>query len=314
MISARRAALICIVALLAASFLPVQHVRAQAFAKGDVWVYSVTDTSPNMTLTGTTTTSYIGTGSVSVNGTTFRVYIIDFNTSLEGNGSGINTEFMVFDRAYYTVSTLDLLKDDYWSNLTQVNLSTGSVVTSVHTHNVTTVFPPGGYGIWPSSLSGGEAWNISYPSSSTETRTDGGASSTTSSFVNETLMYRYDGMETVTVPAGTFSCVVLNETSSEWTETLWQSDVAGSQAKIVQHTNNGETTTWILESYSYSRGASRNPLPYYAVGAGVAVVGVALVVFLLWRQRRKQSPSAEGLDSGIGIDPDVPHDPWRPHQ
>ncbi len=313
MTSFRREALFLAIAILAVSILPAQGANAQGFSKGDVWVYSVVDTSSVMTLEGTATTSYVGMGSVTVNGTVFKVYIIDFNTSLEGNDSGTNTEIKVSERAYYTVSNLDLVKDDYWGNLTQVNLSSGSIVGDVQTHNVTTIFPPGGFGSWPSTLTLGETWTIAYPTSSTETRGGSGGSGTITSFFNETVVYTYDGTESVTVPAGTFSCLVLNESSSDSTQTLWQSDVAGSQARIVQRSNSGETTTWELVEYSYMKGASRTPVAYYAIGASVAVLAVAIVALMLWRQRKKQNPVEEG-PSQTGIHPDVPRDPWRPLQ
>ncbi len=305
-----------VIVILAASSLPIHGAVAQDFSKGDFWTYRVTDILADLTLSGRTTVSYNGTGSVTVNGTDFDVYIVDFDTFLEGNSSSSNLSMTITasERAYYTVETLDLAKDDYVSNTTTFDLSTGSFLQYTQTHNITTIFPPGGYGSWPSDLTVGETWAISYPSSSKVDLKWSGGSNEISSFVNETITYRFAGTGNFTVPAGTFNCIVLTESTPDWTQTSWQSPVAGSQVKIVYQSNSGETTTWLLESYSYARGASRTPGPFYAAGAAAAVLGVAVVALLLWPRGRKGASSEEETQHGTGIHPDVPHDPWRPYQ
>ena len=283
------------------AFIPALHAKGLDFSKGDEWTYDVTDSYGPLTMVGTMRTSYAGTDTISVNDTTYRVYVVDFNTTMTGEAvlvyTTVSSTVAIDERAYYTVDHMDIIKDVYdWRSHTETTLNGSTSDSSVHEHNVTTFIPPGGFGNWPTSIEVGETWEIAYPSTSVATIDEDGNTSSLVYSQNETISYRYDGTTDISTPAGQFQCQVIDETSSGWSQTSWQSDVAGAVAKLVQRSDSGETVTWLLKTYTYSRGVSKDPAIFYGVGAITAAAGIALVVLVLWRQKRKPTQFTTGLE------------------
>lgn len=294
--SVRRLTL-CFVVVLALMLLPALRVAGIDFSKGDEWNYQVTDSYQQTNMTGTMRTYYSGTSSISVNGTNYNVYVIDSNTSLtiEGNDQqgAISGTMTINDRTCYDIDNLDIVLFEYNQSVHAViSSSNGSESIDTWEHNVTTYTPPSGFGTWPSTVSAGDTWTISYPERSQITRYENGTTTSAVFVENNTVTYRYDGVFDVVVPAGEFECRVFEEIFPDGTQTYWISDKAGANVQITGKASDGEVATWKLVSYTYSAGVSKDPMIFYAAGILIAAVSALLVLMIIVIQKRKRRPPA----------------------
>ncbi len=287
----------CSVAVVALALLPALNVAATDYSKGDIWNYQVTDTYQRTSMSGTMSTSYVGTTRISVNGTEYATYVLASDTSLalsgEAQNGTLSGSITLSETTCYDVDNLDTVRYEY-------NQSVHAVVTSVNwtkasdswEHNITTFSPPRGFGKLPTSLAAGDRWTISYPSRSEVTRYVNGTITYASYTRNNTVTYRYEGVFQLKVPAGDYQCQVLEAIFAGGTATYWYSDAVGNDVQMSQQTTAGEQTTWTLTSFTYSKGVSKNPGVFYAAGVAIVVVSVALVLLIIALQRRKRKPPA----------------------
>jgi hypothetical protein len=272
--------------LLASSYTTV--VRAQGlFTEGDYWLYYQTGVYGTATLSGSMNNSYAGMTSQTVSGTTYETYDIVYNSSYTWSGTALGTTRSI-EHVYVDQSSENTVIDEY-NESDDITFGSGATTSTVHgwTYNRTVYNPPGGTGEWPSSYQVGDSWTITYTVDYTEISYDGTSTTTTSGSLVETTTYDVTKMETITVPAGTFDCVVMEISSPEYSYTRWYSDKVGNDVKIVSGSSSSDSTTAVLRAYSFGgSGTSHVSLVYVGLGAAIAATAAVLVLMLVIRRNR----------------------------
>ena len=286
------------------------------YESGDSWVYDIDMTMESMLLSGTYTLSFDGESSKSVAGYVYSTYEMKYHGSmtvtgtilgLAGSGTGTIDEVDSLDQ-----ESLDVVVSDYnlWMTLSVVVL--GSPVSMEYwEHNVSTYSPPGGVGDEPEDPDEGTSWTKTYTvHSETMVKLDGVDITEESSSISVTETYTYLGVKTITVPAGTFKCDVIQTDYGDYITTDWYCDDVGTYVKSVYESGSSESGTELLTSFSYtppsSGGGLSNAMILMISGIVVVVVVVILVAWVLMRRR---PPPKEQQTSPIIQEPGPPRPP-----
>jgi hypothetical protein len=265
----------------------------EAFVAGDSWLYDYTSDYDGAVMTGTMNLYYVDLTTKSVSGYEYEVYEFRgegyFTWSGSMYGYPVSGTSSMLEHLYLDVSSQSTIIDDYnLSDSLMVSYIGEPIYIEGWTHNITTYTPPGGVGTRPSMLSEGESWMISYTERCEEQSYDGYAIYSSSCTFTEVCTYTVLDWVSVTVPAGTFDCWVIQESAAGSIYTRWYSEEVGNDVKIVSDSNSRENVSMTLRSYSYTptSGPVDSSLLYVGIGVAVAVVPVIVVVLLLMRSKR----------------------------
>ncbi len=260
-------------ALLLLLCVSVGHARAleigkPSFTKGDYWKYESTDTTGNKT---TTTMTYLKDVKVTSNGTEYDCFVIEMKIALELGmlGSGESTV-----DTYVQKSTGNTVKSESYYKLTG-----GFLGGTTESYSNTTFNPPLKEMDLP--MKTGKMWtyeSIAYSEEQTYrngTLMDSGTSSEKVNGSAEVL-----GEETVTVKAGTFTCLKLKVSSDE---TIYISPKVGYSVKIVNAT--GVTVLELVE-YKYAKGSGKPAGGLSGFEVPLAVLALASICIVVSRKLR----------------------------
>jgi len=226
------------------------------YETGDEWVYDFDMQILTFELSGTVTYSFEGESSKSVNGIVYNTYEIGYVGSLGIEGtvqqytaSGIAT---IVGTDSLDQASLDYVVSD--SNLTlTVKVATYPPVAEFFwEHNVTAYSPPGGTGKEPENPYEGASWMKTSTEFYESMVNYNGDITEASSSISGTIIYTYLGLRTITVPAGTFECEVIQQVAGDSIQTDWYCDDVGMVVKSVSESGSSASSTQVLTSFSYT--------------------------------------------------------------
>jgi len=226
------------------------------YEAGDNWIYDCTMNIDTMVLSGLVTESFEGLSTKSVGGYIYTTYemkthgVLAISGSFEGfvvSGSASITDIDSVD----TESLNKVVSDVNLSMTISVTILGIPVTVEAWEHNVTTYSPPGGLGDEPDCPFEGQSWTKSYTVHYESTSCFDGDISSTSGSVSETVTYTYLGEKSMTVPAGTFFCDVIQQDHGEGISTDWYNSTVGMQVKSA-YEEGSNSGTMLLMSYSYT--------------------------------------------------------------
>ncbi len=277
--------------LLVSSFSTV--VRAQGlFTQGDFWLYDQSAVYGSASVSGIMNVSYTGMSNRTVDGTAYVTYELQYNTSLMWSGTASGTTRSL-ETVYVDQSSENTVVDEY-NESDDITFTSGGTISTVNgwTYNETVYNPPGGSGTWPSSVQVGDTWTITYTVNYTEVTFDGTSTNITMGSLVEPTTYTVTGTESVSVPAGTFDCTVIQISSPEYSYTRWYSDKVGNDVKITSGSGLNDSSTIVLRAYSYGA-TSNSQVSVLYVGIGAAIAAAAVIVVVLLVMRRKRAKPAD---------------------
>ena len=269
------------------------------FGYGDEWIYDVSMGFDGMTMSGTVRYYYAGETTRTSFGEAYDVYDIQSMGSLAVSGSSAGVTLYgtttMEESACYTTDTLGIVYYQYSESM-EVHRTEGNVTeTMVYTtSNVTTYSPPGGVGSQPLAASPGDSWTKTFTMHSEVTEYDGVSTSNYSADYSQTITFKFLRTETITVPAGTFKCNVVQQTDPEGVVTSWLNDKVGFEVRIVYDYNQSGTATYDLKSYWHeSSGDVQKDSQFLVAGVAVAIGAAGIAVFLALRKKQRAPPTAQ---------------------
>jgi hypothetical protein len=227
------------------------------YESGDEWVYDYDVTIDTMLLSGTLTYSFDGESTKSVAGYAYSTYEIGYHGSMTISGTfgGYPVTGTATMRGVDSLdqATLDEIRwdDNFSMTLTVVVYNTPETWVWWE-HNVSTYSPPGGVGERPEDPDEGASWTETYTVHSDTMVYDDGDITENSYSVPLTETYTYLGVKTITVPAGTFECEVIQTDDGDAIYTDWYCDDVGSWVKSAYESGSSESGTLVLTSFSYT--------------------------------------------------------------
>jgi hypothetical protein len=273
---------------------------------GSQWVYDFADEAYGIVFSGTWTYSCEKATTTSIGGAEKAVVeyrsVLTAIASMVTEGTGVAEGAMsMIERRYYDAETDDLvgylLTESY--TLDAVIYGSGSISINSSERNETAYLPPGGTGEEPSSISPGDTWQKSYTKHSKATGRDGEVCYSGEFTLTEIVSFKYIGSETVTVPAGTFSCSKYDITTSEGVhETAWYSGEASYYAKVTDVYYGEETVSYQLRSYELAE-APITPIQmgpnlflaiFYSIVAATAIACIYAMILV-----KKDGPPSERI-------------------
>ena len=267
---------------------------------GSQWVYEFEDEYFGIVFSGTWTYSCERATTTPLGGTERSVIeyrsVLSATASMVNEGSGMaDGEMTAVERQYYDAETDDIvgyvLSESY--TLDAMIYGNGSISINSSERNETAYLPPGGTGTDPSNINPGDTWQKTYTKHSKAIGHDGKEFYSRESNLTEIVVFRYIGTETVTVPAGTFSCNKYDITTSDGVhETAWYSNEASYYAKVTDIYSGGETVSYQLKSYELAQ-ASSSPIQmgsnlflatFYSTIAVTIIAGIYAMIIVRKRQ------------------------------
>ena len=290
--------------LAAISMLVLMGTGAEAddadfYKIGDRWVYAISLDMDEMNMTGTVTYSVDAITTESVAGVTYDTYTIVGDGAMDITGAVENVALTgtatISETGSIDVERLDTIVSDMNMSMSlTMEVFSESMTVTMWEREITTYSPPGGVGEEPQDPEEGDTWILTYTAHHEFIAYDGDAITTDSDSSTETRTYLYIGRETITVPAGTFDCEVVQVDDGEDIETTWYSDEVGTQVKSVVEYDSSSSGTKVLTAYTFTPkepGADGATI-YVILGVAAAVVVVAAVVALVLLRRKPGAPSA----------------------
>jgi len=300
--------------LLVSAFAAGESIAGDEYEAGDSWTYDMEMTIESLQLSGTYTQTFDGESTQTVAGYTYSTYEIGYHGSLTITGTMLG--YTVSGTA--TVSgvdsvdqnSLNVVVGDYEISMEySVVIGSTPVTMEYSEHNISKISPPGGVGEEPEHPDEGTSWTKTYTVHSETTINDDGDISTESSSFTARETYTYMGVQTITVPAGTFECEVIQTDDGESISTGWYCDDTGTYVKSAYETGSSQTATRLLKSYSYTPPSSGGlSSAMMLMIAGIAVVVVVAVV-VAWVLLRRKSPPMEQQVSPTVQQPGPPMPP-----
>jgi len=229
-------------------------------------------------------------------GLSVRIWGADWNLTMSGSIEGLPlTGTLVSKGKYYQNSdtTTNVMSESNQSE----RYSTDAWSYDGWINNVSTYVPSdeGNQGI-PSYVVGAEWSRTSIVHSDVSRSINGSVDSFSFTFL-ETLNYSVLRREQVNLSWASLDCVVVRVDSIEGTGAYWISSEIGFYAKAVEELRDGETSTWIIKSFSHQPSSDyATGEESLAIGAAVAVVTVLIVVLVA---RMKFGLHKKGLDLGM---------------
>ena len=285
------------------------------YESGDSWTYDMDVTMGSLVLSGTYTCSFDGKSSKSVAGYVYSTYEMKYHGSMTVSGAyaGYNTAGTAIIDEYVSVDQelLEVVVSDYSLSMTISVFVTNFPVSMAYSeNNVSTYSPPSGVGAEPKDPDEGTSWTKTYTVYSEVRVNDDGDITEESYSIPVTETYTYMGVKTITVPAGTFKCEVIQTDHGDHISTDWYSDDVGAYVKSAYQSGSSESGTEVLTSFSYTPPSSGGGLSTAMIlmmsGIVIAAVVVAIVA---WFFIRKRTPPTQQRTSPIIQEPGPPRPP-----
>jgi hypothetical protein len=285
------------------------------YESGDEWVYDFDMTIETILLSGTVTYSFDGESSKSVAGYAYNTYEMGYDGSMTISGTleGYAVTGTATIRGVDSLeqATLDEIRSDFNLSMTLTAVVNNIPATLVMwEHNISTYSPPGGVGEEPEDPDEGASWTETYTVHSETMSYDDGDITENSYSVSATETHTYLGVKTITVPAGTFECEVIQTDDGDDISTDWHCDDVGTYVKSVYGLGSSESGTMLLTSFSYTPPPSGVGLSSATIlmVSGIAVVVAVVVIVALFLMRRR-SPPKELPTGPVPQGPDPPMPP-----
>ena len=288
-------AFVCALALVAVISMFAAPAAAIDRSEGDYWVYEGEMEYEGIAVTGTFRYEYEEKDSLTVGSETYDVNVMKVTGSMTGETDdflGISaTAEMTFDGySYDLVGGMAVVKEDMymWANL---SIGTGStaIVMRVETQDATTYSPPLMSGFVDGETGAGDQWNETTEVSETSTTWIDGVMMDISSdsYTDDIAFTVAAAEESVTVDAGTFSCLKVTA-MQEWGDHVvyWYSPEVAGWVKMYSYSM-GETSPYMtIELSEYSHGGLSMTMLLLIAGVVVIVAVVILVALLMLRRGR----------------------------
>ncbi len=174
-------------------------------------------------------------------------YVIEMEMTVGVPGVPLEIDFLYIDTRKVDKATMEIL----WSLASGESSGISTTAESTYSYEYSNQYLAHGY---PYEV--GKAWEVTRTENFNMTIMEYDRESITNV---EAYGYEVEGIEEITVPAGTFECfkIVKYDDSGTPLETTWQSvTTKGANVKLVDHEDN---ETWELTSYSWS--TELNSLP-----------------------------------------------------
>jgi hypothetical protein len=286
--------------------------ESDEYEAGDEWTYDLEMTMDTIMLSGSATYSFEGLSKKSVAGYSYDTYemkghgTMTISGEIEGFSVGGTATLNGIDSI--DRENLDVVVSDSNLSMTISTTVNGSPMSmQFWEHGVNTYSPPGGVGEEPANPKEGVSWTMSRTLHSETMTSEDGIITTDSASYSETITYTYMGEKSITVPAGTFKCDVIQEDDGDSITTSWYNAKVGAEVKSVYQSGSSESGTMVLKSFRYTPSSSGGfPLSMALVSAGfaVAVVVVVVVIWILLKRRPKsQAPQVNPISPGPGPPP-----------
>jgi len=289
--------------------------EGKEYESGDEWVYDIDMTIETMVLSGTVAYSFDGESSKSVAGYAYSTYEMKYDGSLTIAGTlegyAVSGTASIDGVESLDQASLDTIVSDYNISMTIATVVLGTPVSmEFWKHEVSTYSPPGGVGEEPENPDVGASWTKTYTVHSEIMSYEDGDITEDSSSESTIRTYTYLGVKTITVPAGTFECDVIQTDDGDSITTDWYSDKVGAYVKSVYESGSSGSGTQLLTSFSYTPPSSGGGLSNAMVlmASGIAVV-VAVVVVVAWVLMRRRSPPKEQQAGPVPQEPGPPMPP-----
>lgn len=317
---AMRGQVVAVYAFLAAFLVSVaasdgSSAEDEYYETGDAWIYDIDMTMDSMLLSGTYTESFDGESSKSVAGYAYSTYEMKYHGSMTVTGTlwgyAVSGTATINGVDFLDQESLNVIVSDLHLSMSLSVVYLGSPVSVEYwEHNVSTYSPPGGVGDEPEDPDEGTSWTKTYTVHSETVINDDGDITEESPSFSVTETYTYMGVQTITVPAGTFECEVIqtDDGDSIWTD--WYSDSVGTYVKSVYEAGSSQSGTELLKSYSYTPPPSEGGLSNATIlmVSGIAIV-VVVVIIVAWVLMRRRSPPKEQKTSPVAQGPSPPGPP-----
>jgi len=302
---------VLVIVLLAVVAVPLNGTAISTYYReGDMWLYEVTESADSLVYSGYWNASYAGVtthliGEVEQEAHLF-VSLWDFEVTGTFENATVNGHETVTEHSYAEL-------DGYNTMMTETNQTMmwdllyppdTYVEAEGWMYNVSVYQPPGGTGENPTYIDVGDEWTNTYQIEYTTTEFDGFFTTQYSGWAEETIHYTVTDIETVVVPAGTFTCTVVHEEYDDGGATRWISSRVGTDVKIVAYYDSGEEFTAELTYYSFGAKAEREgSTTALAVSVVVAAASAAVVLLIFLRKRKSEA---------LAPQPEDVYDPSKP--
>jgi len=285
------------------------------FETGDSWSYDADLTIESMLLSGTYAVTYEGESTKSVAGYTYSTYEMKYHGTLTVTGSmggyAVTGTATLNEIDSVDQESLNLVVSDYTMSMTLSAVILGTAYSYGYSeHNVSTYSPPGGVGDEPEDPDEGTSWTNTYTVHYETTVNDDGDITTESSSISVTETYTYLGVKTITVPAGTFKCEVIQTDYGAGISTDWYCDDVGAYVKSVYESGSTQSGTEQLTSFSYTPPASAGALSNAMMLTIAAVVVIVVVVIIAaWVLMKRKAPPKAQQTSPVTVESGPPRPP-----
>ncbi len=281
-------------------------VAAVERSSGDFWTYDITLNVEGFNVNGTITYEFVGTDSVTLNGTSYDVNVM----SISG-GAVQSVSFFDFEvsaalggTVLETKDKMALVKDDLfmWINMT-LGSGTFQLVTRMKTEINTTYSPPLLSGFDPGKTKPGDSWTETVSATTTTTEWENGTMVGAPEISTDSTAFDFSvdsAMQSVTTPAGKFDCLKITAVGAGDTVVYFWSDKAGNYVKEDSYQGGSSTpfSSMTLKDYRSSSGVAM--ITFIAVGGVVLVVALVVLALVVIKKKKQvsyppppQSPPAQ---------------------
>lgn len=288
-------AIVCALSLVAVMSMFAAPAAAMDHSEGDYWVYEAEMEYEGIEVTGTFRYEFEEKDSLTVGSETYDVNVMKMTGSMTGEtedlfGISATVEVTFDGYSYDLVGGMACVKEDMytWANYT---IGTGStaIVMRVETQDVTTNSPPYMSGFVDGETGAGDQWNETVEVSTTSTTwVDGAIEDTYSGTYTEDYAFTVAAAEeSVTVDAGTFSCLKITA-MGEWDDytVYWYSPEVAGWVKMSSYSMGETSPLMTIELSEYGHGGLSATMILLIVGVVVLIAVVIVVALLMLRRGR----------------------------
>ncbi len=305
---------IAIASVLVLTSMGAEAEDTRSYDIGDNWVYEIDMEMEGMELSGTYTNSVDAVSTTSVAGVVYDTYTVGLDGDLtitgEIEGVTVTGSATYTGEQYVDMETADMVKSDLNLSMeVEMEILGMEISLDIWMRDIVTYSPPGGTGDAPEEPEEGDTWVMTYTEHYESTSFDGFSITSDSDSETVTVSYLYVGLETITVPAGTFDCEVVQMDDGEDIETDWYCDDVGAMVKSEYDSDSDMSMTYVLTSYEYTPDGSGDSLVLYLAVGGIAIAAVIAVVVVLILMKRKKPVTPQPLAPGPAQPTDQPPAP-----
>jgi len=226
--------------------------------------------------------------------------VISYDRSSGSAPSGYSWTLILSEDQYYDIETSELIGSISNEHIEERHGSGNNISTySYDERNETVCTPPGGSGTEPAAIAPGDTWTKAYTKVSNVSGYEDGVYFAKEFTWTETLEFTYIGSETLSVPAGIFSCNKYEIAFSDGeTETAWWAPDISGYAKIEDAYGSNDVLTYELKSYRLESGSGGGTVemgPDWFIASFFTFVAVTVVAaaYASTIVKGKKKPSEE---------------------